>query len=121
MARKHGARAGMTHSIDPIARWHRESYDRFINGRLPELLSQRLPLEAYTVTEDGPDTCAVALALAGESGAAHVRIEAVPRPDDTGVFRVGGVELVVIPVASSEELDTADVSCVGEQLYEISQ
>ena len=108
----------MTHPNDRIAPWHKESYDRFVNTGLPQLLSERLPLEAYAVTEDGPDTCALALALAGGSGTVHIRVDDVPRPDDTGVFRIDGTEVVVTPIASDERLDQAEIRCVGEQLYE---
>ena len=36
-------------SITAAAPWHKESFDKFINERLPQLLADRLPLGGYFV------------------------------------------------------------------------
>ncbi|HEY7598287.1 MAG TPA: hypothetical protein VH741_00040, partial [Candidatus Limnocylindrales bacterium] len=38
--------------------------------------------------------------------------------DQQGVFEIDGGRRIVIPLASTEELDVADVCCAGEQLYD---
>jgi len=41
----------------------------------------------------------------------------LPRPAENGVFMVNGEPHVVVPTASNEELDLAEIACVGQQLY----
>ena len=40
-------------SIAIKATWHKESYDRFLNEQLPQLLAERLPLAGYQVEQTG--------------------------------------------------------------------
>jgi len=42
----------------------------------------------------------------------------VPQPDDDGVFEIDGVPRVVVATAATAALDTAEIQCVGEQLYD---
>lgn len=99
-------------ALNIAAPWHRETYDRFINDRLPELLADRLPLSGYQAECD-EHTCRLKVVL----GDVEMEFD-ILRPDDEGVFRIRDGHMIVLPVASSEYLDTADVKCVGEQLYE---
>ena len=105
-------------STPPPASWHKRSYDRFLNERLPELIAARLPLEAYRAEATGPNACRVSLILANAAGTTRLEIDNVPAPDETGLFRVDGKKLVVLPSASCEEMDEAEIRCVGDYLYD---
>ena len=99
-------------ALNIAAPWHRESYDRFINERLPELLADRLPLSGYQAECD-EHTCRLKVVL----GDVEMEYD-ILRPDDEGVFLIRDGHMIVLPVASSEYLDTAEIKCVGEQLYD---
>ena len=45
----------------------------------------------------------------------------IPRPDEDGLFYLADEPCVVIPTASQEELDIAEIACVGEQLLAFIQ
>ena len=107
-------------SLNPKTPWHKASYDQFLSDSLPQLLAERLPLAGYQVLEnDSPaHTCTVVVELAGGAKAAY---PAIPQPDQDGVVYLHGNPHVVIPLASSEELDQAQVDCVGEQLLAFIQ
>ena len=51
------------------------------------------------------------------TGGAQANYPSIPYPDDAGLFYVDGNPYVVVPLASDEELDRAEIDCVGEQLY----
>ncbi|HLK56329.1 MAG TPA: hypothetical protein VKU00_07180, partial [Chthonomonadaceae bacterium] len=102
---------------NPSAPWHRASYDRFLLERLPELLARRLPLCGYRVTPEAEAACSVTLTLSSASGEVEVAYTDLPTPDAEGLFAYKGQRLVVVPTASSDELETAEIRCVGEQLY----
>lgn len=90
--------------------WHRESYDKFITESLPKLLAERLPLTDYSVTPIDTDTCRVTVAIDS------ISVDyAVIQPDESGIFEGNKV---VVPVASSEKLDVAEIKCVGEQMHD---
>ena len=113
--------------------WHRASWDKFINETLPELLGERLPLTSYSVTETGIYTCTVTVGLRGEDGEIELVYDDIRQPDSEGIFKIGPREWVdredvppvdwggfrvVVPVPSSRDLATAEIKCVGEQLYD---
>jgi hypothetical protein len=104
-------------SINSKTPWHKASYDRFLNDSLPQLLAERLPLAGYQVFENSPqvNTCTVQVELVGGVQAQYT---ALPYPDEAGLFYLEGQPHVVIPLASQEELDQAEIACVGEQLYD---
>ena len=108
-------------SIRYDAPWHKESFGRFVNERLPELLAGRLPLADYRVESTGPYTCLVKVVLSSAAGDVEVQYPELPQPDGEGVFEIDGEPRVVLPIASREQLDVAEVTCVGEQLYELVQ
>ena len=96
--------------------WHKASFEQLMETRLPELLASRLPLGGYTVESTGEQTCCVRLTVAaGDTAVAYTNI---PSPDDDGVFQIGDRRVVVVPQASCEQLDQAEIRCVGEQLYD---
>lgn len=105
-------------ALNGSAPWHRASFDRFIQERLPALLADRLPLAGYRLESTGVYTCALKVVIGGESGDVELGFENLPQPDRDGVFLIDGDYRVVVPVPSRPELDVAEVRCVGEQLYD---
>lgn len=105
-------------ALNPTAPWHRESFDRFTQEQLPQLLAERLPLAGYHVESTGTYTCLMKLTLRGESGEIELVYPDLPQPDQDGVFLVDGNYRVVVPFPSQPELEKAQVRCVGEQLRE---
>ena len=102
--------------VATTAPWHKQSFDRFINHALPNLLAQRMPLAGYQADSTGPHTCCVRVTVAGASGDVEVAYADLSQPDDEGVFRLGPQRRVVVPVADSDDLVHAEIRCVGEQL-----
>ncbi len=100
------------------APWHKTSFDRFLQERLPELLAERLPLVGYRAEPTGRYTCRVAVTLTSASGDVEIEYADLPQPDEDGLFEINGESTVVIPLASDEALDVAEIHCVGEQLYD---
>ena len=98
------------------APWHRASFDRFLWDTLPQLLVSRVPLVGYRVEKAGEYTRAVTVEIGAGEQSLRVTFADVPQPDTDGVFVVNGREYVVLPVASSDELEQADIRCAGEQL-----
>jgi RNA polymerase Rpb2, domain 6/RNA polymerase Rpb2, domain 3/RNA polymerase Rpb1, domain 2 len=104
--------------IDTATPWHKESFDQFLGERLPQLLAERLPLGGYRVEPEGPYTCRLTVTLATAGGELPLAYDGFPQPDEQGIFDIHGGRRVVIPLASTEELDVAEVRCAGEQLYD---
>ncbi|HUU70790.1 MAG TPA: hypothetical protein VM186_14775 [Planctomycetota bacterium] len=100
------------------APWHKRSYECFVKERLPELIASRVPLEGYGAAPTGPYTCKLSLTVANAAGKATLEFNSILAPDETGLFVVDGKRIVVVPTASCDELDKAEIRCVGEQLYE---
>ena len=98
--------------------WHKESFNRFINNRLPELLAERMPLAGYHVESTSTYTCRVEVAFGFSSGNLEESYTDIPQPDDDGVFNINGKDRIVLPVAQDENLAAAEIRCVGEQLYD---
>ena len=97
-------------SINPSAPWNRASFDRF--------LEERLPLTSYRAESTGRYTCQVVITLASASGDVEIVYTDLPQPDEDGIFKVKGELKLAGPTASMEELDVAEIRCVGEQLYD---
>ena len=95
------------------APWHKESFDRFISDTLPQLIAARLPLAGYSTQSLDTYTCNIKITIGG----VEVNYQ-ILQPDENGLFNVDGGIMIVVPVASSEHLDTAEIKCVGEQLYD---
>ena len=105
-------------SLNPTTPWHKASYDKFLYDDLPQLLAERLPLTDYQATEAGPHACSLHIAL---SGGIQTAFTPIPCPDEDGLFYLADEPCVVIPTASHEELDSAEIACVGEQLLAFIQ
>jgi hypothetical protein len=99
--------------------WHKASFDRFLHERLPQLLAERLPLVGYHVASTGRYTCRVQVTLSSADGDVALAYDGLAQPDDRGIlaFDEGGAPYVVVPTASEDALDVAEIRCVGEQLY----
>src|SRR5438046_2777641 len=106
--------------LNASAPWHRDSFDRFLYERLPQLLAERLPLTAYQLEEDGArGCCSGRLGVTGPAGDVETVFRELPRTDEQGLFTVDGEPMVVVPVTSDTDLAAARIRCVGEQLYEL--
>ncbi|MEO8971772.1 MAG: hypothetical protein ABI406_09265 [Ktedonobacteraceae bacterium] len=103
------------------ATWHKESFDRFLWERLPQLLADTLPLAGYNVEPVDRYTCHIKITLPAPTGGldmTEIIYDDIPLPDEDGVFLIEGKPRVVVPLAANENLDTAPIACVGEQLYQ---
>ncbi|MCB0124450.1 MAG: hypothetical protein KDE58_19475, partial [Caldilineaceae bacterium] len=100
------------------ADWHKASYDRFLNDRLPQLLADRLPLVGYTSTITDSHTCAVIVTVAGNGAKVATTFTDLPYPTSEGIFNLHGELRTVVPWVAHSDLDRAAVKCVGELLYE---
>jgi hypothetical protein len=105
-------------TISTTAPWHKSSFDHFLNEHLPQLLAEHVPLIGYTLTTTDQYTCQVQLTLASSTGEVQVAYAGLPQPDQDGIFVIKGKTLVVVPYATSDDLEQAEIFCVGEQLYE---
>jgi len=99
--------------------WHSASFDRFLLDRLPDLLGRRMPISNYRVTPQGETGWTVTLSLHAGSREVEVIYTDIPRPDADGIFTFKDRRLVVVPTASSDALETAEIRCAGEQLYAV--
>jgi len=105
-------------SVNVATPWHKRSYDRFLQERLPALLSERLPLVSYAALPSGTHHCEIHLSLAsGRNGEVELTYSGIPQPDEEGTFELEGDPYVVVPTASHEALNEAEIRCAGEQLY----
>jgi hypothetical protein len=104
-------------SINSSAPWHKASFDQFLQERLPQLLAERLPLAGYQTESTGRYTCRVVISLVSNSSDIEIEYTDILQPDEDGLFEIKGQPAVVVPTASQEELEVADIRCVGEQLY----
>ncbi|MGH2481227.1 MAG: hypothetical protein ACRDHW_16345, partial [Ktedonobacteraceae bacterium] len=104
-------------TINTAAPWHRVSFDTFLNERLPQLLAEHVPLLGYERETVDDYTCQLKLTLASPLGDVHVDYPGLPQPDQEGLFRVKGQQIVVIPYAVYDIIEQAEILCVGEQLY----
>jgi hypothetical protein len=104
-------------ALDTATPWHAASFDRLLTDRLPQLLAARLPLAGYRTEATGPYSCRIEVTLATHSGEIVLSYDAIPQPDAAGIFEIEGRRLVVLPIAMQDELDSAEIRCVGEQVY----
>lgn len=95
--------------------WHRESFDCLLQKRLPQLLSDRLAISSYRADAETETTCRLSLTVSA-AREVEVRFAGLPYPHESGVFQIEGRAMVVLPCASHDELDTAEVRCVGDLL-----
>ncbi|MBA3944735.1 MAG: hypothetical protein H0X37_09270 [Herpetosiphonaceae bacterium] len=98
--------------------WHTASFDRFLHEGLPHLLATQLPLTGYRVTTISPATCSLHVVVASADGELTTTYDDIPYPDPDGVFIVEHQQRVVLPLATHQDLVTAEIHCVGEQLLE---
>ena len=101
--------------MDMSAPWHRASFELFLYEKLPQLLASRLPLGGYQVTLTSETTYRIDLTLRTSGQEIGLDFESLPRPDAEGIFRRNEKPYVVLPIASCDELDLAEMRCVGEQ------
>lgn len=104
-------------TIHMTAPWHKASFDHFLNESLPQLLAEQVPLLGYTVTANDQYTCQIKLTLASATGDVEVEYRDLPLPDQRGIFTIKGRPMVVVPYATHDDLEQAEIFCVGEQVY----
>ena len=102
-----------THDSAP---WHAASFDRFLLEKLPDLLGRRMPFSGYRVEPEGEHAFTVTVGMRSENSIVEAIYAPIPRPDSDGIFHHKGRRMVVSPMASSDELESAEIRCVGEQL-----
>lgn len=105
----------MTTRID--APWHKTSFDAFLNESLPQLLAEQVPLIGYERISLDDYTCQIRLTLASPSGDIHVTYTDLPQPDQSGIFTIKGKKIAVVPYATHDDLEQAEIFCVGEQIH----
>jgi hypothetical protein len=98
------------------APWHKASFDRFLHERLPHLLAEHVPLIGYAATATNQYTCQIELTLPSPAGDVALAYAGLPQPDQEGIFQVNGKRQVVVPYATHDDLENAEIFCVGEQL-----
>ena len=98
------------------APWHKASFERFLHERLPHLLAEHVPLIGYAATATNQYTCQIELTLPSPAGDVVVAYAGLPQPDQEGVFQIGGKRQIVVPYAAHDDLENAEIFCVGEQL-----
>ena len=103
-------------TISLAAPWHKASFDRFLHERLPQLLANLVPLIGYTVTPTDETTCEITLTLAAQDSEFSVTYSGLPQPDEEGLFLIKGKRLVVVPYATHDNLEQAEVFCVGDHV-----
>ncbi|HEY1354447.1 MAG TPA: hypothetical protein VGF67_32960 [Ktedonobacteraceae bacterium] len=103
-------------TISLSAPWHKISFDRFLHERLPLLLAEHLPLLDYTVAATDQYTCQVTLTLAAQPDEFSVVYPGLPQPDVEGIFQIRGRRLVVVPSVAHDDLEQAEVFCVGDHV-----
>ena len=118
----------MTKFTEPT--WHRESYDRFLQERLPELLADRIPLTGYKAEFTSETTARVTVTINGPKGEVSTTFDDLARPDVDGLLwsDVSNNERehgplwrhakIVLPYADNEDLTVANIKCIGERLYD---
>ncbi len=106
----------MSHNI--TAFWHKESFEELMKERLPELLADRVPLAGYHFESADAYTCRVRVVIASTGGYIEVECTDIPQPDADGMFMLDGEPYVVVPIASTVNLEQAKIECVGDQLYD---
>ncbi|HEX4204457.1 MAG TPA: hypothetical protein VHZ51_09720 [Ktedonobacteraceae bacterium] len=100
------------------APWHKASFERFLHEQLPQLLATRLPLiDCQVNTSDERYTYQVTITV----GNATATYSNLLQPDDEGLFVINGQQYAVVPYAEHDDLASARVLCVGEQLFEYIQ
>ncbi len=104
-------------SVNSPTPWHKRSFDRLLHDRLPGLLAGRMPLAGYQVETTSRYTCRVTVTLRANGNDVEIVYADVLCPDDDGQFEIDGQPFVVVPTASTAQLDSAEILCAGEKLY----
>jgi hypothetical protein len=96
--------------------WHKASYDKFLLQTLPKILTSRIPDSTCSILPEEDDYWRILLEVKDNSHSLSIEFPHTPAIKESGVFYLDGEPYIVVPVASQEELDQAEIRCVGEQL-----
>ena len=66
-------------TLKDAAPWHRESWDRFVNELLPDLLRERVPLVDYRMESTGDYTCGMEVIVEGAEGDVQLTFDDLPK------------------------------------------
>lgn len=105
-------------NLNITAFWHKTSYDRFMQERLPQLLAERLPLSGYQCLSTGRYTCQVTVAITAGGQEIEVTYTNLPQPDGEGVYLIDGGLHTIVPQVLGEELTSSEIQCGGELLFD---
>jgi hypothetical protein len=106
-------------TIDFPTPWHKASYDHFLIQRLPQLLTGRIPDSTCTLLPEDEASWRIILEVKAETRTLSVEFLHIPAISPNGIFTLDGQPFIVVPIASQEELDQAEISCVGEMLDDL--
>jgi hypothetical protein len=96
--------------------WHKASWDRFLDEDLPGLLGDRVDIAEYRHRVHEKKEI-VEIRISGPSGNnIDVSYDDIPAIGEDGSFEIDGSEVVVVPVADTEDL--LRVRCCGRLLYD---
>lgn len=98
--------------------WHKASYDRFMQERLPQLLADRLPLSGYQCLSTAPYTCQVTVAITADGQEIEVTYTNLPQPDDQGVYLIDSGQHTIVPLALGDDLSTSELLCDGDLMFD---
>ncbi len=98
--------------------WHKTSYDRFMQERLPQLMADRLPLTGYRCQSTGTYSCQVTVTIAAGGQEIEVAYEQLPQPDEQGVYNMDGGLHTIVPQVTGDDLAVSKLHCGGELIFD---
>jgi len=78
--------------------WHKDSYDRFLNSNLPNLLCENFPVTNYNFTKNNDQTGSIELTITSASGEVTITYDNIPYPTPAGIFTINRQNIIVSPV-----------------------
>lgn len=102
--------------IDKKARWHKKSWDVFLEERLPHLLADYVSIGGYRIEPVDTYACQLFLSVQCKEKTIDVVYDTLPLCDEWGRFKIDGHFRTVVPTPTEIDLEKADILCVGEQV-----
>ena len=94
------------------------SFERLVNEWLPASLAEAFDLVEYEARTTEEGTCSIRMAVSLGGTQVGVEYDGIPAPRADGSFVVDGTERAIVMMADRADLETARISCVGEQLMQ---
>jgi RNA polymerase Rpb2, domain 6/RNA polymerase Rpb1, domain 2/RNA polymerase Rpb2, domain 3 len=105
-------------SAQTSAPWHQQSFIKFLNHDLPNLLRNRIPLSDYSAKTDDQYSSTIEVTLTAGKLQLREVYPKLPYPDLDGCFLLDQRRYVVVPIANEDDLTVAEIRCVGELLLD---